>query len=584
MPNMKQTNMRIIDFFCGAGGFSEGFRQQGFNIIMGVDNWRPAVETHNLNHGLNDVPMDILDFEKGWEAIDERIPDTEIIIGSPPCVDFSMSNRAGKSYKGLGIRLIESYLRIVVVKKLKKNSILKAWLMENVPNSRNFVQETYSLRELDLIEWAKEEGVKIGVDEVVIRVKNNGDIFNAAEYGSPQGRKRFICGEIIDTGEFPTPIITHSKDGKENLARFVWLSDIRRSMPSPIDKSKRKSWSDPNYSDLKVKANELTDHFYDTGVYRVEWEKAKYLKTNHPFMGKMQFPEGEERTSRTVMATRSSSTREALIYPSEYNRKGDGEYRLPTIREAASLMGFPYHYQFTTSSEGSKWRLIGNAVCPHMASALAKEVRKKAFDLPPIINSEVSFTNLQGHHEKVNNLNDYKEATFDSMPKKNKGAKFRRQPFKSGNMTVALHNHDPRKGSNSKTNGKKWYVALYLGSGRTFQRVNITASVYKYVEKLTENKIPEGKKFKAEFEKKILPKVADARTMQEIFEANEYAHPSYTNPVKLVKDIGKLIDKYAPCDQIVDDVRLRGVTKKIFPACQILTIWALQQVVIKTKS
>jgi len=569
-------HLRIIDFFCGAGGFSEGFRQQGFKIIMGVDNWRPAVETHNLNHGLDDVTMDILEFEHDWKAIDNRIPDSELIIGSPPCVDFSMSNRAGKSYKGLGIRLIESYLRIVVVKKLKKNSILRAWLMENVPNSRNFVQETYSLRELDLIEWAKNEGLKINPDKIVIRVKNNGDIFNAAEYGSPQGRKRFICGEMVEDGDFPTPIKTHNKDGKDGLERFVWLSDIKRAMPSPIGKNTKKTWSDPNYSSLKLKATELTDHFYDTGVYRVEWEKAKYLKTNHPFMGRMQFPEGEERTSRTVMATRSASTREALIYRAEYDRKGDGEYRLPTIREAASLMGFPYHYQFT-GSEGTKWRLIGNAVCPHMASALAQEIRKKVFSLSPIMERDVSFDDLEGHHKMVNNLNSPIKTIFNAMPKKNKGAKFRRHPFKASNMTVALHNHDPKKGSNSKTNGKKWYVALYLGSGKTFQNVSITDSVFKNVDKLVENKITNGKGFKLDFEKNILPKVADAKTLQQIFEANQYDHPKYTNPVKLVKDIGKLIDEYAPCDEIVEDVRFRGVTKKVFPACQILTIWALKK-------
>jgi DNA (cytosine-5)-methyltransferase 1 len=575
--------MRVNDFFCGAGGFSEGFRQQGFKVIMGFDNWRPAIETHNLNHGLNDVPMDILNFKKDWKTIEELIPDSEIIIGSPPCIDFSMSNRAGKSYKGLGVQLIETYLRIVVVKKLKKNSILKAWLMENVPNSRNYVQETYSLRDLDLIEWAKEEGVNINVDEVVISVKNKGDNFNAAEYGSPQGRKRFICGEIIDTGDFPTPIITHNKNGTDNLKRFVWLSDIRKSMPSPIDNRKRKIWSDPNYSSLKVKSSELTDHFYDTGVYRVEWENAKYLKTNHPYMGKMQFPEGEDRPSRTVMATRSSSTREALIYPSEFDRTGDGEYRLPTIREIASLMGFPYHYQFT-SSEGSKWRLIGNAVCPHMASALAKEIRSKVFGLSPIVAGEVSFADLEGHHAKVNNLNSPKEKIFDAKPKKNKGAKFRRHPFKSGNMTVALHNHDPKKGSNSKSNGKNWNVAVYLGAGITFQQISITDSIFKKVNNLVVNRIPGGKKFISDFEKIILPKVSDGKTMQQIFEANEYNHPYFSNPVKLVKDIGKLIKENATFDEMIEGVRFRGVTKNVFPTCQILAIWALHQLIVKTKS
>lgn len=128
--------MRVIDFFCGAGGFSEGFRQQGFEIIMGIDNWRPAVQTHNLNHGLNDEVMDVLDFEGDLSRINE-LPDTEVIIGSPPCVTFSMSNRAGKADKTLGIRLIEAYLRVVAVKKYQPDSILKAWLMENVPRSSN---------------------------------------------------------------------------------------------------------------------------------------------------------------------------------------------------------------------------------------------------------------------------------------------------------------------------------------------------------------------------------------------------------------------------------------------------------------
>ena len=35
--------MRVADFFCGGGGFSEGFRQAGFEIVFAVDKWGPAV-------------------------------------------------------------------------------------------------------------------------------------------------------------------------------------------------------------------------------------------------------------------------------------------------------------------------------------------------------------------------------------------------------------------------------------------------------------------------------------------------------------------------------------------------------------
>ena len=46
----RKKSLQVIDIFCGAGGFSEGFSQAGFNIIMGIDKWEPAVRTHQANH------------------------------------------------------------------------------------------------------------------------------------------------------------------------------------------------------------------------------------------------------------------------------------------------------------------------------------------------------------------------------------------------------------------------------------------------------------------------------------------------------------------------------------------------------
>ena len=31
------NKLTVIDFFCGAGGFSEGFRQMGYEIVYGFD-------------------------------------------------------------------------------------------------------------------------------------------------------------------------------------------------------------------------------------------------------------------------------------------------------------------------------------------------------------------------------------------------------------------------------------------------------------------------------------------------------------------------------------------------------------------
>ena len=39
------NELTVIDFFCGAGGFSEGFRQQGYeDNVAGYDHWKPAID------------------------------------------------------------------------------------------------------------------------------------------------------------------------------------------------------------------------------------------------------------------------------------------------------------------------------------------------------------------------------------------------------------------------------------------------------------------------------------------------------------------------------------------------------------
>ena len=35
----------VLDLFSGCGGMSLGFEQAGFNIKLGVDNWREALLT-----------------------------------------------------------------------------------------------------------------------------------------------------------------------------------------------------------------------------------------------------------------------------------------------------------------------------------------------------------------------------------------------------------------------------------------------------------------------------------------------------------------------------------------------------------
>lgn len=557
--------MKVIDFFCGAGGFSEGFRQQGYDVIMGVDNWRPAVLTHNLNHNLEDEVMDVLDFEESVENI-EKLPDTEIIIGSPPCVSFSMSNNAGKADKSLGIRLIESYLRFVAVKKHKKGSILRAWLMENVPNSQNFVREEYTFSDLNLDIWAKENG--INPSDVALKVKNNGDILTASDYGSPQKRQRFVCGEIVATGLFPFPKVTH----KENP---IILGDVLSKMPKPNTKDLSVKIKDPNYPGLEMKAIELADQFYDTGVYEVEWRESRFNKVNHPFMGRMSFPEALDRPSRTIMATRSASTREALIYKSETGRKGDGEFRLPTIREAATLMGFPYTYQFL-GSEGTKWRLIGNAVCPHLSFALAGQISNE-LGLKDVKPEEISFDSQRLDYKKTDNLNDgFIEKSFIKPPKRKIGAKFRRHPIKAGNITVSLANYHPE--IPAKGFGNDWYGLVFIGSGKTYKIEIVDTKKIILAEKILKD--AQLGNFINVFEAKFASRLQTAKNLQASCEDNIATDP--LNPTNLIDDLAGLINNQDKNDELVPTEGL--IQKDSIPLSQVMSIFSIGRIAEATKS
>ncbi|RYE50292.1 MAG: DNA cytosine methyltransferase, partial [Sphingobacteriales bacterium] len=353
----------VVDFFCGAGGFSEGFRQQGFTILKGYDKWRTAIDTFNFNFGKDTgVILDILNLESEEyiDYIESAIPDTDVIIGSPPCVSFSTSNRSGKADKSMGVRLIEVFLKIVVIKKYKKGSILKAWYMENVAKSKDHTEDHYSFKDLGLEKWANKRRLK--PSNTAIRLKGNTLVLNAADFGSPQQRLRAISGEVIKLGMMVEPVKVRSKDN------YITLGYIRSKLPPPNSKINDNPVKDPLYPNITIRQNELTDHFYDSGLYECVWLDSRYLKINHPYMGRMSFPENENKPSRTITATNIGSSREALIYKSEYHRKGNGEFRIPTVREAATIMSFPITYQFI-ASEGSKWKLVGNAVCPSVSRA-----------------------------------------------------------------------------------------------------------------------------------------------------------------------------------------------------------------------
>ena len=563
--NKLKNKLTVIDFFCGAGGFSEGFRQMGFEIVKGYDYWRPAIDTYNHNFGTNSTIKNILDFKNIKEI--ETLPNTDVIIGSPPCVSFSSSNKSGNADKSLGVELTETYLRIIAVKKHQPNSILKAWFMENVVNSKRYLQTAYTFKDLGLTEWANKN--RISPLKTAIDLYENSAVINSADYGSFQARKRVISGEIIKKRKLVLPNPTHSADGHNGKNKYLTIAKMKQNLPHPFSKKSNNIISDPQYP-IKIAQNKLTDHFYDTGIYKTEWKFSKYWKTNHPFMGKMSFPENEKKPSRTITATKIANSRESIIYKSEIKRPDDGEYRLPTVREAAIIMGFPLTYQFK-GAENNKWRLVGNAVCCSVSRAFSRVILEELkLAIPKSLKlNQISKT------EGISNLNTYTLKSFDKPPVKKPGSRFRRHTIKDGNLTVTLSNYDIEK--NPKKAESKWYTSIQYGTGKGFPIQKINDNYFKNIEEIIQE-FNGGEEFLKYINNGFSEKIGSANELQKLYEAQE-SNNRLIEPTELVDIVQEKLNTLDLGDQEINQTKnIIFQYKKKVPVKQLFALYAINKI------
>lgn len=210
--------MKVIDLCCGAGGFSEGFKQAGFKIILGVDTDFLACNSFRLNHHCNVWQRDIREIFS--------LPDADVIIGSPPCQHFSKANRNFKKEPDLSI--IDAFLRIV------KQQQPEWWVMENVPEIIDFIKPL-------LHKYFSEEHINI-------------QILQANWFGLYHKRARVFVGKfpavaprkIVDI-IYPTPIASDDHRHKsKNNPNVACLSDYFGFTPE-IDVFKRIMGFPDNY-------------------------------------------------------------------------------------------------------------------------------------------------------------------------------------------------------------------------------------------------------------------------------------------------------------------------------------------------
>ncbi len=208
----RMTRPTVISLFSGAGGLDYGFEAAGFETSVAVEMNHDACETLRANRKWAVIERDVFQVTTAelLEAGGLRVGEADVLIGGPPCQPFS---KAGYWAHGDAKRLTDprsntlgAYLRVLEEAKPR------TFMLENV--------EGLAFR-------GKDEGLKLLLDAfktINKRARTNYKpvmrLLNAADYGVPQLRKRFIIIGSIDGDDFSFPEPTH---GEAQLDLFSGL-------------------------------------------------------------------------------------------------------------------------------------------------------------------------------------------------------------------------------------------------------------------------------------------------------------------------------------------------------------------------
>ena len=413
--------MRAIDLYSGIGGWSLGLTLSGIDVVESYEWWKPAAETHERNLGLSTNIVDIR--ELPLTDLPENI---DVVVGSPPCTQFSFANRGGSGDIQDGLKDIVKFLEVVEFLKPK------FWAMENIPRVATIIE-----REL------QEDGSLIRFEKLF---KNASiDIYDISEYGLPQRRKRCIVGN------FNRDILVRYKSNLDTVS----LGDVISSLA-------RKRINDINY-DISLLSNNVSGLNNEIDLSDEETRINKSAKTYHPLYNDMPFPDELKIPSRTITATCTRVSRESVIVKSE-SKVG---FRRLNIRERSTIQGFPINYEFFGGSYSGNLKMIGNAIPPTFTYLIAESMKATSVeDLESTKNKSFLWSN--------NSITpDYKIDTVGYKYTANRSFKFAIPGLRFKSGTRFELNNSSGKGL--------WKIEFYYGDSKNIKTIPLNDELLLFI-------------------------------------------------------------------------------------------------------
>ena len=375
--NIPEDALTMVDLFCGAGGLSLGFTQEGFVTSLANDIQDCCVDTYAHNHP--ETPRDHIvlgDIKKVVDGIEDllRYKNVSIVCGGPPCQGFSEANRQ-RIIDDPRNHLYKSFVEVVrkvnppffVMENVKGMLSVAGQVIEDF-NSIGYQVAAHVLNAKDFgVPQNRERliyiGNRVGVDNELIFERINEiskEISNMtladALYGlRPLEASRIKNSTTLETEESGR-IIEASRDSSMNT--YVKMINSGKSYPATCNHKARYN----NDRDIEIfgrlNPGDKSDDpkIADIMPYKSRSDifKDKYFKLE------------PDKVCKTITAHMKFDCN-MYIHPNQA--------RGLTPREAARVQSYPDDY-FFRGSYTKTFMQIGNSVPPMLGRAIAKAIKE----------------------------------------------------------------------------------------------------------------------------------------------------------------------------------------------------------------
>jgi DNA (cytosine-5)-methyltransferase 1 len=399
MSDILEKNFNIIETFVGAGGAHLGFQQAGFKSLLVNDNEKYTIDTLLLNKIINDKDYLLCPIEEITENIIKskiNIDNIDVLFGGIVCKGFSLAGVRNPFDKRN--YLYEHQLRIVNILKPKVS------IIENVTAIKNMVLYKKCLEtEKTFIDYTKiSDNNKLLNGEKSSRRKNNLE-YNDINLVINKNKKKME--ELLENIEkYKFNILDDIKQKYKEMGykyyekilqtdNYGGYTNRKRIIIVAVKNSIEKEYVFPNELSYKYTLNDALKLIDYNGINNPSIdEDNRPMKHNQKTINRFKMiPEGKniadviddipDELKISAFYSRGNTQRLNRNLPVPTLVPGHSnfpihptEHRSITVREAATITGFPLNYKFT-GSHTSKCIQIGNAVPVQLAYHIALSIK-----------------------------------------------------------------------------------------------------------------------------------------------------------------------------------------------------------------